>query len=456
MSIDPERFFNELQDCLREARITRTRQYERFFDGLAPRLETAQLLERELDSRLARRFNAFDYLRTDELGLSRIVGDLLNPRGAHGQGPLFLRTLLDGLQEFDAPDDLNRTRVTLEKWIADDRRLDVYVDIDERHGLAIENKPWAGDQKNQVRDYLEWLKGQRSRFVLIYLSPRGDPPDEYSVRLSALKKLEGGRLFVIVPYHDHGDWEDKFDGFRTDYSLTRWMADCRKQCDVDKLRWFLREAGTWCEREFGEQAMTSAEMDTVSEFVGSSKQNMETALAVYDAWPRVRAAVCSDALQTIADNLRRESAFHDLQIETRYDERERQSKSHISIYRASWKTYGPDRHRTKIRLDNDGKGPEHWIFGVCSGIRASDLTADERVRRERLECEVKSAKLGRRGNYWPCFRFADEKYRKWGSLVPALWEECNAGGGEITKYFADKLRYVAEIAVPIVDDIDGA
>ena len=454
MGVDPERFFDELHNDLRGARAARLRQYERFFDGLAPRLETARTLERELDSRLARRFNAFDYLRTDELGLSRIVGDLLNPRGAHGQGPLFLRTLLDGLQGFDAPDDLNRTRVTLEKQITDDRRLDIYVDIDERLSLAIENKPWAGDQKNQVRDYLEWLKGQHSRFVLIYLSPRGEPPDEYSVRLSALKKLEEGHLFVVMPYHDSGYWEDEFDGFRTNYSLTRWIADCRRQCDVDKLRWFLREAEIWCEREFGGNAMEPVEMETISEFVRSSRQNMETALAVHDAWSRIRDQVCSEALKMIADDLRRDAEFHDLKIENRYDEQVRES-NYVSIYSESWKTHGPERRRTQIRLGNDGKGAENWIFGVYSGMKASDLTADEQGRRERIEREVTSRKLGEPGLYWPCFKFADEKYKKWGPLVPALWEECNNGNGEITKYFADELRKIAETAIPIVDEIDG-
>ena len=50
MAVDTERFFDELHDCLRGARAGRLRQYERFFDGLTPRLETARTLERELDS----------------------------------------------------------------------------------------------------------------------------------------------------------------------------------------------------------------------------------------------------------------------------------------------------------------------------------------------------------------------------------------------------------------------
>ena len=32
------------------------------------------------------RFNNLDYLRDDELGLSRIIADLLNPKASHGQG----------------------------------------------------------------------------------------------------------------------------------------------------------------------------------------------------------------------------------------------------------------------------------------------------------------------------------------------------------------------------------
>ena len=81
--------------------------YRRFFAELRPRLETARALEAELDRHLARRFNVLDYMRTDELGLSRIVADLLNPRGPHGQGKLFLERFVEGLGEQVFRLDLN-------------------------------------------------------------------------------------------------------------------------------------------------------------------------------------------------------------------------------------------------------------------------------------------------------------------------------------------------------------
>ena len=61
-------------------------EYERFFAELVPRLDSARVLERELDRKLAHRFNVLDYLRDDELGLSRIIADLLNPRKAMVRG----------------------------------------------------------------------------------------------------------------------------------------------------------------------------------------------------------------------------------------------------------------------------------------------------------------------------------------------------------------------------------
>lgn len=101
LSIDTHETFNiqtfleDLADRLAEARASERELYQRFFATLAPRLEMARFVERELDRDLARRFNVFDYLRTDELGLSRIIADLLDPAGTHGQGALFLKALLD-------------------------------------------------------------------------------------------------------------------------------------------------------------------------------------------------------------------------------------------------------------------------------------------------------------------------------------------------------------------------
>ncbi|MYB15490.1 MAG: hypothetical protein F4X41_00420 [Chloroflexi bacterium] len=51
---------------------SRRREREKLLAELTPLLQAARRVERELDRHLARRFSVFKYLRTDELGLSRI------------------------------------------------------------------------------------------------------------------------------------------------------------------------------------------------------------------------------------------------------------------------------------------------------------------------------------------------------------------------------------------------
>ena len=86
---------------------------ERFFNELAPKLEGERKVERELDRRLARNFNAFDYLRPDEQQLSKLIANLLDPKGKHGQGDVFLRRFLDllGTDGLDRIGDLRNSRV---------------------------------------------------------------------------------------------------------------------------------------------------------------------------------------------------------------------------------------------------------------------------------------------------------------------------------------------------------
>ena len=183
-------------------------EYARFFAELTPQLEGARVLAAERDRELAPRFNVFDYVRDDELGLSRIIADLLNPNAKHGQGKLFLQTLLslEGLKNTQYWPDLYRSQkisVVVERVITANRRIDISVHIIGADGktycLAIENKPRAGDLENQVQHYLEYLsKEYDERFLLIYISGTGEGPSEWSIHETELDKWKD--RFAIMPY----------------------------------------------------------------------------------------------------------------------------------------------------------------------------------------------------------------------------------------------------------------
>ena len=428
---------------------------ERFFLELAPRLETARALDRELDRQLARRFNVLDYLRTDEMGLSRVVADLLNPEGNHGQGIVFLQLLLDKLR-FKIDGKIDDSRVDVELTIDDQRRLDVAVRIDERHCLAIENKPYAADQPDQVKDYLCWLS-QYEKHMLIYLSPTGEGPEEHSIGdadLAELRKDDGPRRFVIMPYHQAADLDDRFDRFRLSFSLADWLADCRRNCDVDRLRWFLREVETFCQRQFGGNTMMTAEDNAIEEFVLGDGRNVEAALAVHKSWPDIKAKICSDFLEEIQRNLSKdmESRWSKVEISAVYSER--RYGSWISAHLNHWRK-DENGNSTSISLQTQETGPNRWMIGISPSLLLKDMGEEGRSLHEEL-----AKRFGDRGNppteYYSWWKWVDEECRHWDSLIPEIHQELQKeGGGEIMRYFVEEFVRIAKGAIPIINRIEG-
>ena len=457
---DLDRFFGILNAKFKDADESARQGLERFFNELAPRLEAARTAERELDRQLARQFNAFDYLRTDELGLSKMIGDLLDPDGPHGQGQVFLRLLLDGVK-FDYGGDLRNSRVDVELTIEGQRRLDIAVHIDDRHCLAIENKPYAGDQENQIRDYLDWLRTKYGdSFLLIYLSPRGEAPSDYSVKRDDLPNDDdkAATTFKIMPYHraEDGAGDDDFELFRIDFGLADWLRECRKHCDVERLRWFLREAETFCERRFGGSAMTAGEHQIVKDFVLADNRNLAMAYAIQRAWPEIYAAVCSQFLETIAKRLKDELGYH-----SRSNYSDKRHGSWVQADCLQWREYQnapePEWSRTSLCLQAEYSRGNNWYIGIYSPVHKSEMSEEDLTRRKRIEeCLNDEMKIYGSDELWPWYECVDARYRDWDPLIPDLHRELQQNGGKITDYFVNKFVEIAGFATPILDDIEGS
>ena len=465
MEIEP--FFAALGSRLAEARYAERKKYERFFHELAPRLETTKQLDLNLDRLLARRFNVFDYLRTDELGLSRVIADFLDPVAAHGQGRLFLDLLLERLKqrfpqsslEFEAA----RVSVTTEWILPSSRRIDVLVeftDVDGNLGcLAIENKPYAEDQEKQVKDYLKFLGGKYSkRFLLLYLSRTGDGPSERSIESKDLDSKWKDR-FAILPYHeDRAERSDAFDAFRITYSIVEWLRECRKGCEVDRLRWFLHDAELFCQRTFGDRTMTTdCESKTVRDFLLSNPGNLRTALAVYESWPAIRNEVCERFLKRLCSLIKQKmkkemtDVTNGMHVDYKYGG-EARNPNFLWLYREGWRKCGEDpwdiRHTAIVLLDEEKKA-NTWSIGIRDPYDSHGDTLRESLN------EVLGR--GKRADGWyPWWDWMDTEKGKWSLLVPNLQEECGMPeGGEITNYFVERFTEVARAALPVIDAFEG-
>ena len=222
---------SQLLHRLDDVRRARNKDHVRLLQALAPHLHAARAVARELDLHLARRFNVFRYLRDDELGLSRIIAELLDPDAEHGQGTTFLEAMLELLGVSPEPSDSDwsdraipgrrnrvttwkeyfgrfrsttsdKIRVVQERWIPGSRYIDITVDIPTDDGtfcLAFENKPYADDQPWQCKDYLEFLGGRYGkRFLLVYLPPRYRLPHKSS--LPPVDRELWKNEFRVLPY----------------------------------------------------------------------------------------------------------------------------------------------------------------------------------------------------------------------------------------------------------------
>ena len=476
---------SRLLNHLEEVRQARNEDCVRFLQELTPPLHATRAVNRELDRHLARRFNVFRYLRDDELGLSRIIADLLDPEGEHGQSTTYLEAML-GLLEVPfrctASDEI---RVLLERGISGGRRIDVTVDIPTDDGpfcLALENKPRANDQPGQCSDYLKFLNEKYGkRFLLIYLPPRYRMPDESSLRSDDYRR-HWTNHFRVLPYvagdAPHGDDDPSDDDGgalvrgdsgadyarteddalaedkATDHeatpahadavvgegaSLADWFGTCCTLSDPERLRWFLREAQLYCREHFGDSTMADTEARYIREYLDENPRHLHAAYAVARAWPAIKHDVCRRFLEHLRDRVEERFSEEmpeirdDLQVSCRYDDDKK------------WSTQL--KLRRTIMIQAGGPGPRRWIWGVRN--------PNPKTLREELLAELRrhDLSLQHASDGWPQWEYLP-RYGHWDRRVPELVQELADGGGKITDYYVNGLLRIAEKAIPAFDEVE--
>jgi hypothetical protein len=99
---------------------------------------------------LATDFNLMELIATKEENISRVIAKLLDPRGGHGQGSVFLQKFLERIfPQRETFRNLETSKVLTEYTIPNGRRIDILVVLPDGFSIGIENRPRAGDQENQ-------------------------------------------------------------------------------------------------------------------------------------------------------------------------------------------------------------------------------------------------------------------------------------------------------------------
>ena len=165
------------------------------------------------------RFNPFQFLRTDEMGLSKILAFLLDPTETHGQGDLFLNSFLKFINkhQFLAYQKVN---IYLEKITKEENdeitneitnettnkngRHDIFIEgiLDNKISwvISIENKlQGAIDQPKQMHTYAKDLKNYVSdSYFLIYLPIFSNNPPEKSISEDEWAELMSNKKAMVL------------------------------------------------------------------------------------------------------------------------------------------------------------------------------------------------------------------------------------------------------------------
>lgn len=149
-------------------------QYQEFFDEFEKAYKEYENKVKERRARGIHDYNVFDVLETKEVKHSKFIASLLDPKGLHYQGDLFLNKFIEvcGIDDFGL-DTLN-SQVYREY-----ENIDIYITDGDKH-IIIENKIWdAKDQDKQIYRYIETIKKENSSLdndgiLVLYLTPNFD------------------------------------------------------------------------------------------------------------------------------------------------------------------------------------------------------------------------------------------------------------------------------------------
>lgn len=209
-----------------------------FLTGLGAVIEGVRETQVRMDRVAATRFSVFWYFKRNENIISGIFADLLRTDGSHGQGNTFLGLFLEELDR--GRDDDARYRqaaeyelasgsfVETEHVIGGKRRIDIVVRLGERREqwLVVENKPWAGEQENQLTDYAAYVHERDPDACVAYIS--GDGSNSGTI------PEERRAHYRTVSYRQDGKAADG-------PSIEGWIRRCVERCEADRVRWFLMD-----------------------------------------------------------------------------------------------------------------------------------------------------------------------------------------------------------------------
>lgn len=227
----------QTRDFLESRERLREQDFRAAFDRMLGDHSLMLSQAEELERVAAPSFNLFKLLRVQRnevLTHSAVLADLLDPRGSHGQGTLFLKTFLQipPIGMADANTELGSWSVQTEKptFVG---TLDIFLSTPRpiRQCLIVENKIDAADQPGQLARYSSWLTSRKDLYEigkskLVYLTVDGRPPSSHSLLHHERNDIQAEGQTVLMSYHK---------------DIHSWLSGCMRLVKAPRVQIYLEQ-----------------------------------------------------------------------------------------------------------------------------------------------------------------------------------------------------------------------
>lgn len=256
--------------------MSETAQIDKILHIVQSKMEAHKEFRDAYNEQLALDFDLFNFFSVGENKVSQILAYFLNPNETHGQSDKFLKEFLshfyDEVDEVGVLNnkytniDLKKVHIKCEHIINNNRRIDLFIQLDNQY-IAIENKIWAQDQKEQLKDYSTYLNNvSRGNYSLLYLNPYGHNPSIGSIEQELHSALVQSKHLRTISY--------KREIFAL---LDRWLLVCK----ADNVSFFIKQFKQHLSTKF--LGLKSYNMtQTLKDLIYTNQPEIETILNAYN------------------------------------------------------------------------------------------------------------------------------------------------------------------------------
>ncbi len=164
-------------------------------------------------------FNVFyvQGIAEDEVKVCRFIKELLDPQGSHGQGTVFLKSLVRNVLKIEeflfSDEEYQKARISREEKIDDSRRIDIVIRIKDRI-FPFEVKVYAEDQERQCFDYYNYVSRRDPHTKVYYLTLDGHEPSD------------GSKMTLD---------ETQYECLSFSGEMLKWLDDCVSATEIEQI-----------------------------------------------------------------------------------------------------------------------------------------------------------------------------------------------------------------------------